>query len=486
MSQLCLTLAESEIDQLAAKIRRYDGACPLIEIRIDHLSTPQVPNLPDPKRSRYIGTCRPVREGGCYAGAETDRLGLLSRAAQSGYDWIDLERDVAEIRLPPGVQVVRSYHDFLGFPTDWPSLLEALDALPGDVTKVAAAVENTRQVAQLLRQLERPSSRKRILIGMGSFGQPSRLLGHFLGNAWTYVAEEPGRMVAPGQFSFPEAVNSFRLHFAGGRPTIYGVLGNPLAHSLSPPLHNRLFSHYGLANVYLPFRLTALEPWFDYVSRSPMKFGGFSVTLPFKTDAVEFVRDRREPDSALNTLIRDGSGWTGLNTDYAGFLKPLAELDLRGRHSLVIGAGGVVHTVVRALRDRGSRVTIVARDAAKATALAERYQCAIASFSDLPIAAHLCVNCTPVGQYPQTDLSPLSRNDLAFEIVYDLIYRPARTELLRMAEESGMKTISGIQMFVEQAALQFEAWTGIDPDRKLVREIVESLFFEASGPKDRE
>jgi len=476
MSQLCLTLAEDRLDQIIEKIRRYDGACPLIEVRIDHLEIPQVPRLPDARRSQYIATCRPVREGGRYQGTESDRLELLNQAARSGFDWIDLEHDVQPVSFPPGVRVVRSYHDFQGFPSDWAALIQKIDSLPGDITKIAAAVENTGQLVEVLRQFERRAARKRILIGMNGFGQPSRLLGHFLGNAWTYVTEEADRQIAPGQCSLDEARSSFRLDFTGPKPTFYGVLGNPLAHSMSPPLHNRLFSHYGLENVYLPFRLTSVEPWLDYVATSPVVFGGFSVTLPFKTDVVKFTVGEGERDRALNTLVREGQGWRGLNTDYAGFMKPLAGVDLRGCQALVLGTGGVTHTVIRALQAKGARVTVVARDAAKAAALAGRYGCGHALFSDLPLRAHLCVNCTPVGQYPAIEASPLSKDQLAFEMVYDLIYRPERTALIRMAEDKGLKTITGMEMFVEQAALQFHAWTGIDPDRKLVHEVVESLF----------
>jgi len=141
----------------------------------------------------------------------------------------------------------------------------------------------------------------------------------------------------------------------------------------------------------------------------------------------------------------------------------------------------VTHTVIRALQSKGARVTVVARDPAKGAALARRYHCSQALFSDLPIKAHLCVNCTPVGQYPAIESSPLAKDQLTFEMVYELIYRPERTALIRMAEGQGLKTITGMEMFVEQAALQFRAWTGIDPDRKLIREIVESLFPESRG-----
>jgi 3-dehydroquinate dehydratase / shikimate dehydrogenase len=477
MSQLCLTLAEESVERLEEKIRRYDGLSPVLEIRLDYLEKPSLPRFSSSRSSRLIATCRPVREGGRFRGEESERLRLLREASLAGWDWIDVEHDTA-VDLPPDAKVIRSYHDFQNMPADWQALYQRIESLPGDLTKIAVSVQNTEELVQLLKVMEAPSGRERIFIGMGSFGQPSRLLGHFLGNAWTYVVEDSRQMVAPGQFAFREAVEYYRLCDVTNKTTIYGVLGNPVAHSLSPPLHNLLFRHYRLPSVYLPFRLTSVDPWFSYLASSRLSFGGWSVTLPFKTAVVKYAETDLRLD-ALNTLVAAGRRWKGLNTDGAGFLKPLSQFELRGKQAVVLGAGGVVHTVVRALSDLGASVTIIARDPVRAAALAGQYRCKYGTFDDVP-PGDLCVNCTPVGQYPDVSAVPLRADQLNFELVYDLIYHPEKTRLLRLAEKKGLRVISGMQMFVEQAALQFRAWTGIDPDRRLISDTVRSQLSDIS------
>lgn len=477
--KLCLTLAERSLSVLENKLRRYSGMVPLIEARLDYLEVPKVPVLPADSPTEFIATCRPVREGGRYDAEEGERLRLLAAAAQSGFAWVDLEHDVEESpALPPQTRVVRSYHNFGGFPGDLPSLHRRIQALGGDVAKLAMAVRGTEELVELLRWRESTSGStdSSILIGMGSFGQPSRLLGALLGDAWAYVAEREEETAAPGQFSLAVARDVYRLSGWKTAPAVYGVLGNPVAHSLSPILHNRLFNHYGRQGVYFPFALSRLDPWFGYMETSRLSFGGFSVTLPFKTEVVRLVRRLDSPVQALNTLVWNGSGWDGLNTDFAAFLAPLkARFSLRGKKAVVLGNGGVAHSVVKALLQEGMEVLIVGRDRERVSSFAALLNCPSILFSDLPVRADLCVNTTPVGQHPAVEGSPLREDQLDFEIVYDLVYSPEDTRLLQMARRNGIVALSGMEMFVEQAALQFLAWTGVDPDRELMKTILREL-----------
>jgi shikimate dehydrogenase/3-dehydroquinate dehydratase type I len=480
MGKICLALAEEGLDLLGEKIRRYDGQCPLLEIRLDYLAEPRLPSLPVARRSELIATCRAPRQGGRYRGGESERLRLLVAAAEAGFDWLDVESDAELPPLPSATRVVRSHHDFSSFPTDLSSLYQKIRKAGGDIAKLSVPVSDTEQLTTLLRFME-SRTEPRILIGMGPFGQASRLLGHFLDNAWTYVAEASEPTVAPGQFGLGDARVRFRLDHAGVSPAFYGVLGNPLAHSLSPPLHNKLFEHYGVNAVYLPFQLTSVDPWFAYVAGSRLRFEGFSVTLPFKTAVVKYAGCDQETEQALNTLVRADGGWRGLNTDYAGFLAPLRGYNLGGRKAVVLGAGGVAHTTVRALQAGGAEVVVAGRDRAKTESFARLHGCAWTLFPDLALEADLCVNCTPVGQYPRVDQSPLKPEQLRFGLVYDLIYRPEWTRLLEIASLRGAETISGFDMFVEQASLQFQAWTGTDPDRALVGEMLRTLLADASN-----
>lgn len=480
MVKLCLTLAEESPSTLKKRIIQYSGQVPLIEVRLDYLSSPELPTLPGNTETEFIATCRPAREGGRYRGSEADRLGLLRKAAEQGFAWLDLEHDVeSDPLLPDSTRVVRSYHSFQSFPQDLPALFEKVRKRRADVTKLSITASGTQELVRLLNFMESvPAEAPHIVLGMGSFGQPSRSLGAFLGNFWTYVTLSEENAVAPGQFSLKKALDWYRFPSWGSVPSLYGVLGNPVAHSLSPWLHNRLFEQYGLESIYLPFLLDDVASWFDYVAHSRLCFCGFSVTLPFKTSVAKYVLAESRAET-LNTLTKSGSRWEGLNTDYAGFLKPLtSRFGLKGKTAVVLGHGGVAHTVVAALLKEGTRVVIVGRNRQRAARFAAQYKCRSALFSDLPLRADLCVNTTPVGQYPRTEDSPLLERQLDFDCVYDLVYHPEKTRLLEIAQKKEISTISGMEMFVEQAALQFLAWTGIDPERGLIREMIREVSTE--------
>ncbi len=482
MLNLCLSLVVSSPSVLAEKILYYDGKVPYIEIRLDCLAKPKIPPLPPNRKSQFIATCRPAREGGCYAGSERRRLQLLQEAARCGFSWIDLEKDVGRPSLPSFVKVIRSYHSIGEFPAALSDLFRELKNQGGDVIKLAVSVSNTVELVCLLRWMETaPRSIPHLIMGMGQYGQPSRFLGGFLGNFWDYVAESEGNIAASGQFTLSQAQQIYRLPYWETIPSLLGVLGNPVIQSLSPVLFNHLFCHYGLNKLYFPFLLDNLGAWFGYLASSQLKFEGFSVILPFKTDAIRFVDTLDSPVEALNTMVKKGSGWEGLCTDYLAFLKPLkSRFSLKGSTAVVLGSGGSAHMVVAALQSEGVRVTVVGKNRDKLAQLAVTYGCGSALFSDLPLSATLCVNTTSVGQYPQLEDSPIREKHLNSEVVYDLVYHPKETLLLRLAGAKGLRTISGMEMFVEQAALQFTAWTTLNPDRGLMKEMIEQELVSKS------
>ena len=475
MIKLCLTLAEPSVALLEQKIAQYAGQVPYIEARLDYLREPAIPSVPTAGGTEFIATCRPKREGGGYQGEERTRLQLLQKAAHSGFSWLDLEHDVQEDPpVPSSTRTVRSYHCFDRFPEDLPALFQKLKDAGGDILKVAVSVGHTRDLALLLQWMESlDEAIPFIVLGMGDLGQPSRLLGAFMGNRWTYVAEDEESRVAPGQLTLEQAVKDYQLPSWTNNPSIYGLLGNPVAHSLSPLIHNQLFQHYKLEKVYLPFLVDDVEVWFQYIEQSSLPFSGFSVTLPFKTKVLKFVQLKKSPVDSVNTLVKKDSAWEGLNTDYQGFLQALQScLSLQGKTALVLGNGGVAHTVVKALQDQGVEVTVAGRNPDKVAHFARLHGCRHTLFSNLPVSAHICVNATPVGQYPHIENSPLQQDQLDFEVMYDLVYNPEQTRLLDLAHSKGLKTISGMEMFVEQAALQFISWTGLAPERQWIKEII--------------
>lgn len=470
--KLCLTLAEESLSALNTKLSSYDGRVELIEARLDFLEQPGIPVLPSSPRSQFIATLRPRREGGEYDGPEKPRLELLGKAAEQGFHWIDIEHD-AQVpeSLPAATRLIRSRHFFDAFPDDLDARFPV--GRRRDLGKLAVKIEKTSQLTRLLDWIRDRSGRNpSIVIGMGELGQPSRYLAPILGSEWTYVCEDSDLPRAPGQFTLEEGL-------ALGRPEagshFYAIIGRPVGHSLSPPLHNALFRHYGLAGSYIRLPLDELDPWFEYLARTPIRFRGFSVTLPFKTDVLRFCSGGYEsPVESINTLVYKDGEWKGLNTDYRGFLAPLLnrKIRLRGASAVVVGYGGVAHTAVGALLSEKVRVTVTGRDAAKGKAFAQSYGCDWMPPDGVSGPLDLLVNTTPVGQYPHIEESPLPEQLLRFDVVYDLVYNPEMTRLLRVAKQKGSQIISGNEMFIEQAAQQFLTWTGIDPDRQLMREVI--------------
>ena len=476
--KLCLTLAEPDPQRLLSQLHRYSGNCPYIEVRLDYLARPAIPALPEKQGAQWIATCRPLREGGRFQGEERKRIDLLEQAAKSGFDFLDLEWDTPiPTGLPAAVRIVRSRHLFDSFPASLDAVLPERQR-PSDIAKLAVATRNTAEAVSLLQWMSSRGPGQHTIVGMGEWGQITRYLGAFLGNAWTYVSLD--REIAPGQFSLNQGVKSF-ANWQESQPPLYAVLGAPLDHSLSPDLHNFLFRHYQQDGVYLPLCIDSVVPFLDWVRETRLDFRGFSVTMPHKLEAARWLHPSLPAKAdPINTLTHREGNWGGQNTDRDGFLLPLAEqISLSQCRVVVLGTGGVAQTVVAALKEARAVPIVVGRSERALEQMADRFDCQTAHWSNLPIAGRVLVNTTPIGQFPHTEDSPWEGYPLDFELVYDLIYRPAKTRLLEAAERSGSKTISGVEMFLRQAALQFLAWTGIYPDLDLAR----SLLDRRLGPE---
>jgi shikimate dehydrogenase len=249
-----------------------------------------------------------------------------------------------------------------------------------------------------------------------------------------------------------------------GATAIYGILGRPVAHSLSPAMHNAAFASLGLNAVYVPFAVPDLAQAVQGLRG--LNIGGVSVTIPFKEEIIPIldeVDDRARVIGAVNTVVnREGHLW-GTNTDWEGALAALQEqIDVAGQHVLVLGAGGAGRAIIYAVRQAGGEVTVADVDETRARNLAQEFG---AAFSSLDKAAQtpatVLINATPVGMIPQDDTIPLDREILKqFKVVMDIVYKPLQTRLLREAAAQGCRSIDGLQMLVYQGARQFELFTG--------------------------
>jgi 3-dehydroquinate dehydratase/shikimate dehydrogenase len=311
---------------------------------------------------------------------------------------------------------------------------------------------------------------------MGTMGIPGRVLALRAGSPLAYAAPDGQPVVAPGQIAWSELRDSYRAHRLNARTRVYGVIGRPIAHSLSPAMHNAAFRAARLNAVYLPFEVERLDDFLACVR--PLGLAGFSVTLPHKEAILRHldgIDPLAEQIGAVNTVVvRGGGRLYGYNTDYVGILRALqGAIRLHASRVLLVGAGGAARAVAFALATAGALVCVTARRPAAGRALAR-----VVSGEAVPRPAlrrhrfDAIVNCTPVGQSPQAEESPLTAEELNARVVVDLVYNPRETRLLRLARRRGCRVVPGFEMLVEQGAAQYEVWTGLRAPLAVMRRTV--------------
>ena len=485
---VCATVTGATAAELRANRDRVAGA-DLIELRLDYVDRPDVASALAGRTTPVIVTCRPAWEGGRFAGSERERLGLLGAALAAGAEFVDVEWRAEHkplIRRHGGDRIVISTHDFEGIPNDIGDRYRAMRATGAAVVKVAAATRglcDTLALAALGRGAE---SERRVVIGMGPAGIASRVLAGRFGSCWTYAGEG----VAPGQIELPRLRDEYRFPAITRRTAIYGVVGAPVSHSLSPAMHNAGFAEAGLDAVYLPLEARDVDDFVQFAAAVPLR--GVSVTAPFKEALAARVTDVDpigRQVGAINTVRCGDTGWQGLNTDVPGFVETLlGRMRLPGVRAAVLGAGGAARAVAVGLAGEGAVVAICARDGAKGAAAAAAVGVAAGDYPPPAGSWDLLVNSTPAGTWPDVEATPLPGGPFRGRLVYDLVYNPATTRLLADAAAAGCDTIGGLDMLVAQAVRQFAWWTGRRPSGRRFREAAERELARqaAAGAPDGE
>lgn len=461
----------------------------LIEFRLDGLADPDPESVLASRPRPAIVTCRPVWEGGRFTGSEEERERLLVRAAEAGAEFVDVEwrapwRARFVERWPD--RTVLSLHEFTGIPDDLTDLVAAMAATRAAVVKVAVLASRLAHLLPLLA-LRRivPPEKRLVVIGMGPAGWPSRILAARFGSCWTYGGEG----AAPGQIPVRRLIDEFRIRQVSGATAVYGLVGRPVGHSLSPAMHNAAFAAARLDAVYVPFEAADFADFLAVADGLGVR--GVSVTAPFKAEAARAARSAGGPAGrevvVVNTLRRgEGEGWVGVNTDIDGFLAPLSTIPLEGRRAAILGAGGAAAAVAQALLGRGAHVTIHARRVEAADRLAAAVGVRAGAWPPAAGSWDVLVNATPAGTWPERDASPLPAEalgrDLGASLVYDLVYNPRETALLRAARARGATTIGGLDMLVAQAAAQWTWWTGLPAPVAAMRQAAEARVASFEVP----
>lgn len=469
-AKLCATVTADTMAELRTR-RDQVGDADLVELRLDTVRDPSAAAALAGRRKPVVITCRPKSEGGHFAGSEEERRRILAESLALGAEFVDLEWNGScadLITQTGGRRIVLSHHDFNGTPADVHDKAQAMLASGAEIVKLAVTAHRLRDCLTL-RAIGQQTRVPMVLIAMGDAGVATRVLASWFGSCWSYA----GDSVAPGQIDVQRLHQEFRFRRIGARTAIYGVVGKPVSHSVSPSMHNAAFRAANLDAVYLPL---AAHDYADFTAfAEAVNLAGASVTAPFKVQAFEQA-DECDPVSrriqSVNTLRRVGAKWLGCNTDVAGFLSPLeSAMKLAGKRATVMGAGGAARSVAVALAAAGVRVTLSARRPEPAQAIAALTGATIGDWPPPPGTWDLLINATPVGTAPNVDQSPLpAGHALDGELVYDLVYNPPETRLLRDAASAGCRTIGGLDMLVAQAQAQFEWWTEQRPADRVMRD----------------
>jgi 3-dehydroquinate dehydratase/shikimate dehydrogenase len=467
--RLCATVTGATTAELRARrdaVRNAD----LVELRLDTVADPDVAGALQGRSIPVILTCRSAREGGQFRGSEDERRRILLDAARSDADYVDVEwqaglADVTAVRRGRGS--VLSMHDFAGVPADLRARVAAMAREGAEIVKVAVAVSRLSDCSALLRLSRSLDEGRSVVIGMGLAGLATRVLAARFGSAWSYSGEG----VAPGQVSATTMEREFGFRRIRAGTTLYGLAGRPVEHSLSPAMHNAAFQALGVDAVYVPLPAADVDDLRAFAETFQVM--GLSVTAPFKTDVMPMassVSQAARDAGAANTLVRGGEGFSADNTDMDGFLAPLAGVTLAGARVAVLGHGGAARAVAVALARHRARVTLYGRDRARTRTTAETLGVHGEARPVPPGAWDVLVNATPVGTYPACDETAFPEADFGGGLVYDLVYNPVTTALLRAARAAGCRAIGGLDMLVHQAVLQQERWTGRTPPLDVMRE----------------
>ncbi len=418
-----------------------------------------------------IITLRHSREHGAWDGSEDERVALYQRAEDAGAAWIDRELVFHAARpwRPSRAKLILSYHDFSGPGVALVDKVAAMRACHADVAKIAVTARDAADLDGVRRLIDGHGPVAAMV--MGEHGLPSRLLAGAWGSALVF-ARLPGQSgSAPGQPTTDDLLGMCRLRTQTPATAIYGVIGSPIAHSLSPLIHNLAFAHHGLDAVYVPFRVEDAPAFWDACGGW---IRGLSITIPHK-HALQGRMDDLEPlcdvVGAMNTVYRGGDRLTGANTD-ADAIRRCGERaigELRGRRVLVLGAGGAGRAAVFALKAAGAEVALANRTTARAAELAREVGCRAVPWEAVAAEPYdLLVNMTSVGLKAPAD-TPWPHPFPAGSGVFDSVYNPLQTRLIREAAAAGCRTVLGLDMFIDQACAQFRRWTGLDAPAEAMR-----------------
>lgn len=489
---VCLCLTGKTIEENLRALDPYRKKVDMVELRADCLdpsekfrlrSFPELAGLP------CLLTVRRKSDGGNFTEGEGVRLVMIAKAlsfaradARANFAYVDLEDDfhmqaIEEACRTFGTRIIRSRHYCSGMPSDLDAAWEPLARDEDEIPKLAVTPQNSSDLCRLLAWIRTLPGRDRIVLGMGEFGVPTRILAKRLGSLLTYVcaADHDLPPAAPGQIDADTLLDRYCVHDIKEDTTIYALLGGKsILGSFSPMLHNKAFEAAGKDARMFPMPSDSAADALAAMSRLGAR--GAAITVPLKEEVLpllSFQSTDVQKIGACNTIVRKDGGWAGYNTDADGFersfLEFLGRKDLKGLKATLVGAGGAAKAVALALYRSGASCVILNRTIATARDLARKYSFAWAALDDKAIDlvaeySDLIIQATSVGMAGGPQGDPLAFYEFnGREAVFDLIYRPKMTTFLERAKAAGCRTEGGYKMLCYQAAGQYRVWTREEP-----------------------
>ena len=518
MTHLAVPIAAPNLEQARRQIKTaLDAGAEIIELRTDYLDNLSIDLFKEliaeikstvPQTLPIIVTCRDRKQGGARAYPERLRVRILAEGVRSGCDFIDCEYDnflsaevqekiKAELAESSKTRLILSAHNFECRFEDINRLhKDILKVCPTAIPKLVYTANHINDCFEAFDLLHNTSGDS-IVFCMGAAGLVSRIVAKELGSFVTFASINQEAATAPGQLTIEQLRGLYRYDSIDADTELFGVIADPVGHSLSPAIHNACFADEDMNRLYLPLLVEGGREEFveflnSILSREWLNFKGFSVTIPHKQNALNFVKAKQgfieplaEKIGAVNTLIIETDGkLSAYNTDYAAALDAITSTmgitraDLNGLLVAIIGAGGVSRAIVAGLSDAGAKIKIYNRTVEKAEMLAAEFVCDFAALDELlNVDAKLLINCTSIGMYPNIDAAPFPKAGLKKDmVVFDTVYNPAETLLLKQAKQAGAKTIDGLSMFVNQGLAQFTLFTNTDGNADLMRKTISNCL----------
>lgn len=502
LGKVCVAIIGSTPAEMLEKASEAVRENKFLEFRLDYLPKPL---LAFPKLKQFlfehgdataIATCRRVAAGGKFKGSIASEIEVLEKAAASGFQLIDVSIESAEGMKKAqfeelrgsGAAIVLSYHDFAAT-KGLDAVFERMRPFEPEFLKIVSTAKTLSDNVTMMRFLEKTRDLASVVgICMGDQGIISRVLGLRAGSVFTFAAATAGEETGPGQIAARTLEDVYRIDQLDAATKVYGVVGNPIKHSLSPLMLNTAFRRETVNAVFLALQTSKLTDLLTLVREVPIS--GLAVTMPLKEEILKHL-EKTDPLSerigACNTVVRSQEGKLyGFNTDVAAIIRPLERrLQLKGAKVLVLGAGGAARAAVFGLKDKGAEVFILNRSTETSQKLAR--QAKAKAFKREQLAKtnfDVIINATPVGMHGVKPNHILEPKELNTRVVFDLVYNPIDTPLIRMAREKSIPVITGVEMFVYQGARQFEIWTGKPaPEEEMLRVVVHALRQQAEAAK---